>query len=110
MRIGIPKETRPGETRVAATPDSIKKLKKKNFTVAVESGAGLAAHYTDEAYIAAGAEIVSADAAFACEAVTKIHKPNASELKKLKNGAVLISLLEPYLKDGTFESLAAAGV
>ena len=58
MKIGVPKETRSGETRVAASPDSVKKLRKKNFEVAVERGAGLAAHYTDEAYAAAGAELV----------------------------------------------------
>ncbi len=110
MRIGIPKEIRSGETRVAATPDSVKKLLKKKFTVAVERGAGALAHYPDSAYQAAGAEIVDTDTAFGCEAVAKIHKPNASELKKMKKGAVLISLLEPYLKDGTIDSLAAAGV
>jgi len=110
MRIGVPKESRAGETRVAATPDSVKKLKKKNFQIAIERGAGLAAHYTDEAYVAAGAEIVDNDAAFGCDAVIKIHKPNPGELKKMKKGAVLVSLLEPYLKDGTIDSLAAAGI
>jgi NAD(P) transhydrogenase subunit alpha len=110
MRIGVPKETRAGETRVAATPDSVKKLKKKNFTVAVERGAGAAAHYPDEAYAAAGAEIVDTAAAYGCDAVTKIHKPSADERKMLKKGAVLVSLLEPYLKDGTLEALAGAGV
>lgn len=110
MKIGIPKETRPGETRVAATPDSVKKLLKKNFTVAIERGAGAAAHYPDEAYVAAGATLVSTDEAFATEAVMKIHKPSAAERAKLKKGSLLVSLLEPYAKDGTFEALAAAGV
>jgi H+-translocating NAD(P) transhydrogenase subunit alpha len=110
MRIGIPKESRSGETRVAATPDSVKKLKKKNFQVAVEKGAGLAAHYGDEAYAAAGAEIVSMETAFACDAVAKIHKPNITEIKLMKRGGVLVSLLEPYHKDGTLEALAGAGV
>ena len=89
MRIGVPKESRSGETRVAATPDSVKKLIKKNFKVAVERGAGALAHYPDAAYQAAGAEIVDTDTAFACDAVTKIHKPNPSELKKMKKGGVL---------------------
>lgn len=110
MRIGIPKEIRSGETRVAATPDSVKKLKKKNFQVAVERGAGALSHYTDEAYAAAGAELVDTNGAFACDAVAKIHKPTADELKKMKKGSVLVSLLEPYLKDGTLEALAAQGV
>jgi NAD(P) transhydrogenase subunit alpha len=110
MKIGVPKETQAGETRVAATPDSIKKLKKKSFDVVVERGAGLAAHYTDEAYTAAGATIVDTDAALGADVVTKLHKPNAQELKKLKKGGVLVALLEPYRKDGTFEALATAGV
>jgi NAD(P) transhydrogenase subunit alpha len=110
MKIGVPKETRAGETRVSATPDSVKKLKKKNFEVAVERGAGLPAHYTDEAYTAAGATIVDTDTAYGCDVVTKIHKPTPAEQKKLKKGGVLVSLLEPYLKDGTFEALAAGGV
>ncbi len=110
MRIGVPKESRSGETRVAATPDSVKKLRKKNFQVAVERGAGALAHYSDEAYLAAGAELVSMEEAFGCDVVTKIHKPHSSELKLMKKGTVLVSLLEPYLKDGTIESLAAAGI
>ena len=110
MKIGIPKETRPGETRVAATPDSVKKLCKKNFSVAVQRGAGLSAHYPDEAYAAAGASLVSLEEAFACDAVMKIHKPSPTERANLKKGSLLISLLEPYAKDGTFEALAAAGV
>ncbi len=109
MRIGVPKESRSGETRVAATPDSVKKLK-KHFQIAVEKGAGAASHYPDEAYLAAGAELVDTNAAFGCDAVIKIHKPNASELQKMKKGAVLVSLLEPYLQDGTLEALAAAGI
>jgi NAD(P) transhydrogenase subunit alpha len=109
MRIGVPKEIRSGETRVAATPDSVKKLR-KSFEVAVEKSAGLSAHYPDEAYAAAGATLVDADAAFACDAVVKIHKPSSAELKRMKKGAVLVSLLEPYLKDGTIEAIASAGV
>jgi NAD(P) transhydrogenase subunit alpha len=64
MRIGIPAETRPGETRVAATPETVKKLAAKHQVV-VQSGAGLHAAVTDEAYAAAGATVGSADDAFA---------------------------------------------
>jgi len=110
MRIGVPKESRSGETRVAATPDSVKKLKKKNFEVAVEKGAGAAAHYTDESYLAAGAEIVDAGTALGCAVVTKIHKPTAGELSQMRKDTVLVSLLEPYLKDGTLQNIATAGV
>ncbi|HEY8279816.1 MAG TPA: Re/Si-specific NAD(P)(+) transhydrogenase subunit alpha [Bdellovibrionota bacterium] len=110
MRIGIPKETRALETRVAATPDSVKKLKKKNFTIAVEKGAGTAAHYPDEAYSAAGAEIVTTDSVFNSDLVAKIHKPTPEEIKRFPKGAVLASLLEPYLQDGTLQALASQGV
>ncbi len=110
IRIGIPKETRAGETRVSATPDSIKKLKKKGYAVAVERGCGTLAQYPDAAYEAAGAELVDKAGAFACDVVTKVHKPTAEEIKLLKKGSVLISLLEPYSKDGTLESLASAGI
>jgi NAD(P) transhydrogenase subunit alpha len=95
---------------VAATPDSVKKLLKKNFEVAIERGAGAAAHYPDEAYAAAGATLVSTDEAFACEAVMKIHKPSEIERGKLQKGSLFVSLLEPYAKDGTFEAFATAGV
>lgn len=110
IRIGVPKESRAGETRVAATPDSVKKLKKKGFAVSIEWGAGAAAQYPDSAYEAAGAELTDQAGAFGCDVVTKIHKPTAGEQKLLKKGTVLVCLLEPYQKDGTLEALAAAGV
>lgn len=110
IRIGVPRESRVGETRVAATPDSIKKLKKKGFHVCVERGAGTLAQYPDAAYEAAGAELVDTVTAWGADVVTKIHKPSSAELKLLKKGSVFISLLEPYAKDGTLEALAAAGV
>src|SRR5580700_10787073 len=110
MRIGIPKESRAAETRVAATPDSVKKLIKKGYKVAVAKLAGEAARYPDAAYAAAGAELVEQDAAFGCEIVLKIHKPTAAEILKLKRGSLLLSMLEPYNSDGTFEKLAEVGV
>jgi NAD(P) transhydrogenase subunit alpha len=67
MKIGIPAETRPGETRVAATPETVKKLIAAKHHVVVQSGAGVAASITDEAYAAAGAEIVSADQALGAD-------------------------------------------
>ena len=106
--VGIPKETRSGETRVAATPDSVRKLGKKSLKIRVERGAGLAAAYRDEDYTAAGAELVDAASAFGAEIVLKVLKPTSEEILKLKKGAVLISFLEPYTKDGTFEKLAEA--
>jgi len=110
MLIGIPKESRAGETRVAGTPDSIRKLLKKGFTFRVEKSAGLLAKFPDELYKMDGVEVTSADAVYGCDIVLKFHKPNASEIGMLKKGSLLISYLEPYNKDGTLDKLAAAGV
>ena len=110
MKIGIPKEIRAGETRVAATPDSVRKLIKKGFQVQLAKGAGEAAHYPDAAYAAAGATLIEQDAALASEVVLKIHKPTPTEILKMKKGSVLVSMLEPYNADGTLEKLADVGV
>ena len=74
MLIGVPLETAAGETRVAVTPETAKKLIAQNHVVRVQSGAGVAASVTDEAYAAAGAEIVDRAAAFACEMVLKVQE------------------------------------
>jgi NAD(P) transhydrogenase subunit alpha len=110
MFVGVPKEQRPGETRVAATPDSVKKLLRRGLAVRVERGAGSLAHYPDEAFRAAGAELVDRAAALGSDIVLHIHKPEAADIAAMKRGAVLASLLEPYQSDGTLERLAAQGV
>jgi NAD(P) transhydrogenase subunit alpha len=110
MFVGVPKEQRPGETRVAATPDSVKKLLRRGLAVRVERGAGSLAHYPDEAFRAAGAELVDRAAALGSDIVLHIHKPEAADIAAMKRGAVLASLLEPYQSDGTLEKLAAQGV
>src|SRR6476619_2607442 len=110
MVLGVPKETRPGEIRVAATPESIKKLVKRGFHVQVERGAGVTARYTDELYRAAGAEIVEKSGALAAPVVLKVLKPSPQEILRLTKGAMLLCFGEPYLKDGTFEKLAEVGV
>jgi NAD(P) transhydrogenase subunit alpha len=69
MLIGVPRETAAGETRVAVTPETAKKLKAQGHAIRIESGAGVAASVTDEAYAAAGAEIVDRAGAFACDLV-----------------------------------------
>ncbi|UUZ52394.1 hypothetical protein LP419_23045 [Massilia sp. H-1] len=78
MRIGIPAETRSGETRVAATPETVKKLAAKHQVI-VQSGAGLNASVIDDAYVAAGATIGSAADAFGADVVLKVRAPNAEE-------------------------------
>ena len=85
MRISVPAETRPGETRVAATPETVKKLAAKH-EVLVQSGAGLPASVTDEAYVAAGAQIVSAAEAWGAEVILKVRAPNAEERAQIKPG------------------------
>ena len=100
MRIGIPKETRDGETRVAATPETTKKLIAAGHTVHVEQDAGLTARYPNEAYTAMGAELTDAGTALACELVLKVRAPDASELKHMKSGSTLVGMLDPFDNDG----------
>ena len=109
MLIGVPLETTAGETRVAVTPETAKKLKAQGHTVRVQSGAGVAASATDEAYGAAGAEVVDAAGAFACELVLKVQRPGEAELQLMKSGTNLVGMLNPFDKDG-LARLAAAGL
>jgi NAD(P) transhydrogenase subunit alpha len=99
MRIGIPAETRPGETRVAATPETVKKLVAQKHVVVVQAGAGRASSQPDEAYIAAGATIVSAADALA-PMVLRVRRPADDELARMARGTVLIGMLEPFNSDG----------
>ncbi|KQQ87189.1 Re/Si-specific NAD(P)(+) transhydrogenase subunit alpha [Massilia sp. Leaf139] len=95
MRIGIPAETRPGETRVAATPETVKKLASKHQVV-VQSGAGIHAAILDEAYAAAGATLGSADEAFGADMVLKVRAPNEAERGRMRPGAVVVGMLNPF--------------
>jgi NAD(P) transhydrogenase subunit alpha len=92
--IGIPKESTPREKRVAATPESVKRLFERGLVVRVEKGAGVAAGYTDEGYRLAGAELVD-DAWKDADAVFKVRAPTVEEAGKLKEGALLVCLLYP---------------
>lgn len=97
MKISIPAETLPGEHRVAATPDTIKKYLSLGHSVAVQSGAGVAAGVPDSAYTAVGASIVSSAAeAFAGELVLKVRAPSEAELPLLKTGSNVLALCNPY--------------
>jgi NAD(P) transhydrogenase subunit alpha len=109
MRIGIPAETRPGETRVAATPETVKKLAAKN-EVRVQAGAGAQASFPDAEYEKAGAKIVaSAAEAYDADVVLKIRAPQETEVGLLRQGSVLIGLLDPYNAAG-LEAIAKRGV
>lgn len=108
MKIGVPAESRPGETRVAATPETVKKLAVKHQVV-VQAGAGLAASVTDEAYAAAGATIGTAAEALGADMVLKVRAPDAGERSLMKAGAVLVGMLNPF--DGeNIAAMAASGL
>ncbi len=100
MLIGIPSETLAGESRVAITPETVKKLKAQGHTLRVQSGAGVAASVTDEAYAAAGAEITDAAGALGADMVLKVRNPQANELPLMKAGSVLVGMLNPFDKAG----------
>ncbi|MYN26576.1 Re/Si-specific NAD(P)(+) transhydrogenase subunit alpha [Duganella levis] len=108
MRISIPAETRPGETRVAATPETVKKLAAKH-QILVQAGAGLAASVTDDAYVAAGAQIVPASEVWSAEVILKVRAPNAEERAQIKPGTVVIGMLNPFDADNN-AAMAAAGL
>ena len=108
MLIGVPAETTAGETRVAVTPETAKKLKAQGHTVRIASGAGLAASVTDAAYEAAGAEITDQVGALGCELVLKVRPLQDNELAALKPGATVVGMLNPFDRAG-LERLAKAG-
>lgn len=104
MRIGVPLETFAGETRVAATPETIKKLIAQGHEVTVQSGAGINASIPDDAYETAGAKTGSREAALGAELVLKVHAPDEDELALMQPGAVLIGMLNPF-SDATIARL-----
>lgn len=96
MKIGIPLETADGERRVAATPDTVQKLKKLGFDIMVSTGAGDRASYRDHAYEAAGAEIVDHATVWStADLLLKVAPPSIEEAKALKPGAIFMGLLWP---------------
>ncbi|MGK8205030.1 Re/Si-specific NAD(P)(+) transhydrogenase subunit alpha [Burkholderia cenocepacia] len=109
MHIGVPAETRANESRVAATPETVKKYAAAGHRVSVAKGAGAAASYPDEAYAAAGAELTDQSAAFGADLVLKVQAPTEAELPLLKRGAVLVGMLDPFNGEQAAR-LAAAGV
>ncbi|MEO3431063.1 Re/Si-specific NAD(P)(+) transhydrogenase subunit alpha [Pelagibius sp. CAU 1746] len=112
MKIAIPKEQRPDESRVAASPETVKKLINLGFEVAVEKGAGLGAAIPDAAYEAAGAAI-AADATVAfgsADVVAKVRRPLPEETKGLKAGTLVISIADPFRAGDELKPLQDAGV
>ncbi len=103
MIIGVIKESRPGETRVSATPVTVGQLIKLGYDVIIESGAGEASSFTDEAYVEAGASIGNA---LGADIVFGVNAPSKAQLDGLKDGATLISVLSPALDPDLVEDLA----
>src|SRR6185436_5454750 len=108
MKIGVPKETMPGETRVGLVPETVGRLAKANNTVIVERGAGVASAFTDDAYEKAGAQLVGD--AYDAELVVKVQRPTSDEVQKLRSGTTLIALLSPLINHDLVRSLASQGV
>ena len=109
--IAVVRERRPGETRVAATPDSVKKLAAMGFSLVIETGAGGTSSIPDADYLAAGASIAP-DAATAlkeADLVFKVRGPESDEIAALKPGAMVVALLAPYAETPMIEALAKAG-
>ena len=109
MRIGVPLEIRPGETRVAATPETVKKLIGQGHTVVIQKDAGVRASQPDSAYEAVGASIGNATDAFGAEIVLKVRAPEAAELKQIRSGSVLIGMLDPFDSDN-IAAMATQGI
>jgi H+-translocating NAD(P) transhydrogenase subunit alpha len=118
MRIGVPKERRPGEARVAATPDTVKRLVGRGIDVLIEAGAGDAARFADQSFADAGATLVEAPPAVYRDAdvVLKVRRPLAQgegaldEMTLLRAGQVLIGMLNPHQNPDQVAAYAAAGV
>jgi H+-translocating NAD(P) transhydrogenase subunit alpha len=110
MLIGVPAESDPAETRVAASPETVKKFIALGAEVAIERNAGVKAGIIDAEYQAAGAGIVDADQALASDVVLKVRRPNALELGMVKPGALVVAAMDPYGHDEAIESMAKAGV
>ena len=107
--IGVPRETAADEKRVATVPEVVEKLRKLGFRVAVESGAGDAANFTDEAYRAAGAEVVQ-DVWPSADIIFKVRAPSAAEVGKLRAGQTLVSFIWPAQNPELMQQLAARKV
>lgn len=111
VRLGIPKETRPRERRVALTPDAVRDLVGRGHEIVVEAGAGAASGHFDADYVAAGARLdPTGEAVFAAELVAKVEAPTLAEVERLGAGTTLVSHLYPARNPDIVEALAKRGV
>jgi NAD(P) transhydrogenase subunit alpha len=110
MKIAVPAETEGGEPRVAATPDTVKRLTGLGAEISIEAGAGKAAGIPDADFASAGAKIANGAAAKDADIVLKVRRPSKGELAGYKPGALVIGILDPYGNDAALADLAAAKV
>jgi proton-translocating NAD(P)+ transhydrogenase subunit alpha len=110
LKVGVPKESREGERRVALTPDVVRSLKAKELEVAVESGAGEGAGHPDSQYSEAEASVGDGDGAWGADVLTKVAVPTVDEIARLRSGQVLVGHLAPLTSGETNRALAEAGV
>ena len=111
MKVGVAKETAPGERRVALVPEALGKLKAAGLEILVEQGAGAGSSIPDSAYEAAGASIVSTDALYAgADVVLRVAKPSEAEVARLRSGQAVVGFLAPLIDPALAGKLAKAGV
>jgi NAD(P) transhydrogenase subunit alpha len=111
MKVGVARETAPGERRVALVPEALGKLTAAGLEILVEAGAGGGALIPDDAFAEAGAKVVSTSDLYAqSDAILRVQKPNGSDLKSLRKGQVVIGLLQPLIDPKTSAELAKKGV
>jgi len=112
MRLAIPRETHPGENRASVTPETVKKLVRLGADLAIESGAGAGAGFSDEAYAAEGASVVTDRDALlgSADMVLRLRKPDLEEIGKLKSGCVHVSYLDPFNEHALIREFAAKSI
>ncbi|HET9085057.1 MAG TPA: Re/Si-specific NAD(P)(+) transhydrogenase subunit alpha [Candidatus Limnocylindrales bacterium] len=111
MKVGVAKETAPGERRVALVPEALGRLQQAGLEILVESGAGAGSAIPDSAYTDAGATVVSTDALYEqSDAVLRVAKPSEAEAARLRKGQAVLGLLAPLIDPGLAKTLAAGGV
>jgi NAD(P) transhydrogenase subunit alpha len=111
MKIGVAKETAPGERRVALVPEVLGKLEAAGLDILVEQGAGAGAAIPDQAFADAGATVVSSVELYArADAILRVQKPSESEVRVMRAGQAVIGFLSPLIDPGTAQALAAQGV
>jgi NAD(P) transhydrogenase subunit alpha len=107
VRIGVIRESKPGETRVAATPKTVEQLRGLGYEVVIEAGAGEASSFPDSAYEEAGATIGSTSDVWDADVVFEVNSPNSEEIARLQKGATLVGLLSPALNPDLVDELSA---